>query len=158
MFTKKDRSPGCSIVNTMVDITHLWYRDTVSMKIPGHVLISAVWYEYSKSTAVMIWHCIVYCCCAYCIRGNMVSRWRSVVTTELLRISLGLKNRHGHWLCCTIITHVLLGVKCKAKNRIERPAPCSCGVLSLQYTWYLVFLFYFYPSTSSTPMRADSWR
>ena len=42
-------------------------------------------------------HCIAHCS-AYGIRGNVVSRWRSFVTTQLVSL-LGLKNRHGHWLC-----------------------------------------------------------
>ena len=42
-------------------------------------------------------HCIANCC-AYCIRGNVVSPWRSFVTTELVSLLLRLKNRHGHKL------------------------------------------------------------
>ena len=47
--------------------------------------------------SMMTWHCIAYCC-ADCIRGNVVSLWRSFVTTERVSL-LGLKNRQGHWLC-----------------------------------------------------------
>ena len=35
---------------------------------------------------------------AYLVRGNEVYLWRSFVTIELVPV-LGLKNRHGHWLC-----------------------------------------------------------
>ena len=35
---------------------------------------------------------------AYLARGNVVSPWRSFVTTELVSLP-GLNNRHGHWLC-----------------------------------------------------------
>ena len=34
---------------------------------------------------MMTWHCIAHCC-AYCIRGNVVSLWRSCVTTELVSL------------------------------------------------------------------------
>ena len=50
--------------------------------------------------SMMACHCIAHCC-PYCIpvRGNVVSLWRSFVTTELVSLLLtGLKNRHGHWL------------------------------------------------------------
>ena len=50
---------------------------------------------------------------AYQVRGNVVSLWRSFVTTELVSLLLmGLKNRHGHWLCW-MSTGIERTVKCE---------------------------------------------
>ena len=43
--------------------------------------------------------CLLHTCTWYVLRGDVVSLWRSFVTTELASLLLGLKNRHGHWLC-----------------------------------------------------------
>ena len=50
------------------------------------------WHGIALPTAVLT---------VYLVRGNVVSLWRSFVTTELvyLLLIIGLKNRRGHWSC-----------------------------------------------------------
>ena len=49
-------------------------------------------------SSTMTWHCIA--CSAYVPHNNefIASLWRSFCDRRTC-ISLGLKNRHGHWLC-----------------------------------------------------------
>ena len=78
----------------------LWFVHFVfvfSLIVSFRFYISYIVYVMPVVFSMMTWHCKAHRS-SYCMHGNVVSLWRTFLTTELVTL-LGLKNRHGHWLC-----------------------------------------------------------